>query len=117
MKKLTNVLALEMVLGMAEVQANTELVEKLETMKNQFAKKNASRSNGEKKLTKTQLENIELAEKLLPLVSEELVPQKDLQAQLEIATSQKMTAVVKILIERGAVVKETVKGVAHVKLA
>ena len=29
MKKLTNVLALEMVLGMAEVQANTELVANL----------------------------------------------------------------------------------------
>ena len=29
MVKLTNVLALEMVLGMAEVQANVELVEKL----------------------------------------------------------------------------------------
>ena len=41
MKKLTNVLALEMVLGMAEVQANTELVAKLETMKAQFEKKNS----------------------------------------------------------------------------
>ena len=42
MKKLTNVLALEMVLGMAEVQANTDLVAKLETMKAQFEKKNSS---------------------------------------------------------------------------
>ena len=47
MKKLTNVLALEMVLGMAEVQANTELVAKLETMKAQFEKKNSSKPSDE----------------------------------------------------------------------
>ena len=51
--KLTNVKALEMVLAMAEVQNNAELVEKLENMKAQFEKKNASRANGEKKPTKT----------------------------------------------------------------
>ena len=48
MKKLTNVLALEMVLAMAEVQANPELVEKLETMKASFEKKSNRAVNGEK---------------------------------------------------------------------
>ena len=97
--KLTNVKALEMVLAMEEVQNNTELVEKLENMKAQFEKKNASRANGEKKPTKTQLENMELAEQLKELLTEEPQAQKDLQAQMEVATSQKMTAIVKILVD------------------
>ena len=111
--KLTNVKALEMVLAMAEVQNNAELVEKLENMKAQFEKKNASRANGEKKPTKTQLENMQLKE----LLTEEPQAQKELQAQIEVATSQKMTAIVKILVEQGVAVKETIKGVASVKLA
>ena len=115
--KLTNVKALEMVLAMAEVQNNAELVEKLETMKASFEKKNASRSTGEKKPTKTQLENMELAEQLKELLTEEPQAQKELQAQMEVATSQKMTAIVKILVEQGVAVKETIKGVASVKLA
>ena len=97
--KLTNVKALEMVLAMAEVQNNAELVEKLENMKAQFEKKNASRANGEKKPTKTQLENMELAEQLKELLTEEPQPQKELQVQIEVATSQKMTAIVKILVD------------------
>ena len=115
--KLTNVKALEMVLAMEEVQNNVELVEKLENMKAQFEKKNASRANGEKKPTKTQLENMELAEQLKELLTEEPQAQKDLQSQMEVATSQKMTAIVKILVEQGVAVKETIKGVASVKLA
>lgn len=117
MKKLTNVMALSMVLEMAEVKANTELVEKLETMKAQFEKKNSSRANGEKKPTKAQLENMELAEQLLELITDEPQPQKEFQAMLGVSTSQKMTAIVKILVNRGDVVKETIKGVSCVKLA
>ena len=117
MKKLTNVLALEMVLAMAEVQANPALVEKLETMKASFEKKSNRAVNGEKKPTKTQLENMELAEQLKELLTEEPQPQKELQVQIEVATSQKMTAIVKILVEQGVAVKETIKGVASVKLA
>ena len=41
-KKLTNVLALEMVLAMEEVKSNQELVEKLTKLKEQFEKKNNS---------------------------------------------------------------------------
>ena len=59
MKKLTNVLALEMVLAMEEVKSNQELVEKLTKMKEQFEKKNNS-GTGSKKLTKTQIENEEI---------------------------------------------------------
>lgn len=117
MKKLTNVLALEMVLGMAEVQANPELVEKLETMKSSFEKKSNRSVNGEKKPTKTQLENIELAQQLKTLLTTEHQAQKDLQAQLGIETSQKMTAIVKVLVNEGVAVKESIKRVSMVKLA
>lgn len=117
MKKLTNVLALEMVLAMVEVQENTELVEKLQAMKATFEKKSARTSNGEKKPTKAQLENQELADKLAELLTEEPQAQQALQLEMEIATSQKMTSVVKILVTDGRAVKETIKGKAMVKLA
>lgn len=117
MKKLTNVLALEMVLGMVEVKANPELVEKLETMKASFEKKSNRAVNGEKKPTKAQIENMELAEQLKGLLTTEFQAQKDLQAQLGIETSQKMTAIIKVLIKEGVAVKETVKRVSMVKLA
>ena len=117
MKKLTNVLALEMVLAMAEVQANPELVEKLETMKASFEKKASRAVNGEKKPTKAQLENIELAQQLKELLTTDFQAQKDLQAQLGVETSQKMTAIVKVLVNEGVAIKETVKRVSMVKLA
>ena len=117
MKKLTNVVALEMVLGMKEVQSNEELVEKLTAMKAQFEKKNKRTTNGEKKPSKAKLENMELAEELKELLTEEFKTQKDLQAELGVETSQKMTSVVKILVEQGVAVKETIKGKAMVKLA
>lgn len=117
MKKLTNVIAMEMVLAIEEVQGNAELVEKLQAIKLSFEKKANRTSTGEKKPTKTQLENMELAETLLELLTEEPKAQKELQAEMEIATSQKMTSVVKILVTDGRAVKETIKGVAMVKLA
>ncbi len=116
MKKLTNVLALEMVLGMVEVQANPELVEKLEIMKASFEKKASRAVNGEKKPTKTQLENMDLAEQLKGLLTTEFQTQKDLQAQLGVETSQKMTAIVKVLVNEGVAIKETIKRVSMVKL-
>ena len=63
-KKLTNVVALEMVLAMEEVQANQELVAKLELMKAQFEKKNKSgvRADGTKILTAEQKKNEGLKE-------------------------------------------------------
>ena len=67
MVKLTNVLALEMVLGMAEVQANVELVEKLTKMKEQFDKQNKSSvgADGKKVLTVEQRKNEVLKETIL----------------------------------------------------
>jgi len=109
MKKLTNVLALEMVLAMAEVQSNTELVEKLTTMKDQFAKKNSSKT-GEKKPTKTQQENEVLKATILEVLSstEEPMTIKSIQeVSSEIAelTNQKMSALLKQLVDTDQVVK------------
>ena len=116
MKKLTNVLALEMVLGMKEVQSNEALVEKLTAMKAQFEKKNNRTTNGEKKPSKAKLENMELAEELKELLTEEFKTQKDLQAELGVETSQKMTSVVKILLNDDIAVKEVIKGKTCIKL-
>ena len=109
MKKLTNVLALEMVLGMAEVQANTELVAKLETMKAQFEKKNSSKS-GEKKPTKTQQENEVLKGYIMEVLTLNKTPMTIAQIQaedieLKDLTNQKMSALLKQLVDTDQVVK------------
>lgn len=109
MKKLTNVLALEMVLGMAEVQANTELVAKLETMKAQFEKKNSSKS-GEKKQTKTQQENEVLKGYIMEVLTLNKTPMTIAQIQaedieLKDLTNQKMSALLKQLVDTDQVVK------------
>ena len=109
MKKLTNVLALEMVLGMAEVQANTELVAKLETMKAQFEKKKSSKS-GEKKPTKTQQENEVLKGYIMEVLTLNKTPMTIAQIQaedieLKDLTNQKMSALLKQLVDTDQVVK------------
>ena len=109
MKKLTNVLALEMVLGMAEVQANTELVAKLETMKAQFEKKNSGKS-GEKKPTKTQQENEVLKGYIMEALTLNKTPMTIAQIQAEDIelrdlTNQKMSALLKQLVDSNQVVK------------
>ena len=109
MKKLTNVLALEMVLGMAEVQANTELVAKLETMKAQFEKKNSNKS-GEKKPTKTQQENEVLKGYIMEVLTLNKTPMTIAQIQaedieLKDLTNQKMSALLKQLVDTDQVVK------------
>ena len=109
MKKLTNVLALEMVLAMAEVQANTELVAKLETMKAQFEKKSSSKS-GEKKPTKTQQENEVLKGYIMEVLTSKKEPMTigQIQAEdieLKDLTNQKMSALLKQLVDADQVVK------------
>ncbi len=113
--KLTNASALGMVLAMAEVQANTELVAKLETMKAQFEKKANRSTDGVKKLTPTQIENQELAQVLKSMLTQEPQAQAELQKSIGVETSQKMTAIVKILGDE--VVKTKVKGKTMVALA
>ena len=117
MKKLTNVLALEMVLAMEEVKSNQELVEKLTKMKEQFEKKNNS-STGSKKLTKTQIENEEIKAQILEVMTSEPKAIKELQAENESLaeyTNQKLSALLKQLVGENKVERKEKKRVAKFK--
>ena len=124
MTKLTNVLALEMVLGMKEVQANVELVEKLTKMKEQFEKKNKSSvgADGKKILTAEQKKNEILKETILEILTryEEPKQVKDLIAENEELvnyTGQKISALMTQLVKAEKVVKVIDKKASKFQLA
>lgn len=124
MVKLTNVLALEMVLGMAEVQANVELVEKLTKMKEQFEKKNKSSvgADGKKVLTAEQKKNESLKETILEILAryEEPKQVKDLiseNEELTEYTGQKISALMTQLVKAEKVVKVIDKKASKFQLA
>ena len=124
MTKLTNVLALEMVLGMAEVQANVELVEKLTKMKDQFEKKNKSSvgADGKKVLTAEQKKNEILKETILEVLTryEEPKQVKELIAEneeLASYTGQKISALITQLVKAEKVVKVVDKKASKFQLA
>ena len=124
MTKLTNVLALEMVLGMKEVQANVELVEKLTKMKEQFEKKNKSSvgADGKKVLTAEQKKNEILKETILEILTryEEPKQVKDLIAEneeLSSYTGQKISALMTQLVKAEKVVKVIDKKASKFQLA
>ena len=124
MVKLTNVLALEMVLGMAEVQANVELVEKLTKMKEQFEKKNKSSVgvDGKKVLTAEQKKNEILKETILEILAryEEPKQVKDLiseNEELASYTGQKISSLITQLVKAEKVVKVIDKKASKFQLA
>ena len=124
MTKITNVLALEMVLGMKEVQANVELVEKLTKMKEQFEKKNKSSvgADGKKVLTAEQKKNEGLKETILEVLTRYEEPKqiKDLIAENEELvnyTGQKISALITQLLKAEKVVKVVDKNVSKFQLA
>ena len=124
MVKLTNVLALEMVLGMAEVQANVELVEKLTKMKEQFEKKNKSSvgADGKKVLTVEQRKNEVLKETILEVLAryEEPKQVKDLiteNEELSEYTGQKISALITQLVKAEKVVKVIDKKASKFQIA
>ena len=124
MTKLTNVLALEMVLGMKEVQANVELVEKLTKMKEQFEKKNKSSvgADGKKVLTAEQKKNEGLKETILEVLTRYEEPKqiKELIAENEELvgyTGQKISALITQLLKAQKVVKVVDKNVSKFQLA
>ena len=124
MTKLTNVLALEMVLGMKEVQANVELVEKLTKMKEQFEKKNKSSvgADGKKILTAEQKKNEILKETILEILTryEEPKQVKDLiseNEELANYTGQKISALMTQLVKAEKVVKVIDKKASKFQLA
>ena len=110
MKKLTNVKALEMVLEMKEVQSNEELVEKLTTMEAQFDKKSNRTATGDTKPTKTQQENEVLKGYIMEVLTLNKTPMTIAQIQaedieLKDLTNQKMSALLKQLVDTDQVVK------------
>ena len=112
MTKLTNVLALEMVLGMKEIKAKVELVEKLTKMKEQFEKKNKSSvgADGKKILTAEQKKNEILKETILEVLTRYEEPKqiKELIAEneeLASYTGQKISALMTQLLKAEKVVK------------
>ena len=124
MTKLTNVLALEMVLGMKEVQANVELVEKLTKMKEQFEKKNKSSvgADGKKVLTAEQKKNEILKETILEILTryEEPKQVKELIAENEELvnyTGQKISALMTQLVKAEKVVKVIDKKASKFQIA
>ena len=124
MTKLTNVLALEMVLGMKEVQANVELVEKLTKMKEQFEKKNKSSvgADGKKVLTAEQKKNEGLKETILEVLTRYEEPKqiKELIAEneeLASYTGQKISALITQLLRAEKVVKVVEKNVSKFQIA
>ena len=124
MVKLTNVLALEMVLGMKEVQANVELVEKLTKMKEQFEKKNKSSvgADGKKVLTAEQKKNEGLKETILEVLTRYEEPKqiKELIAEneeLASYTGQKISALITQLLKAEKVVKVVDKKASKFQLA
>ena len=121
-KKLTNVIALEMVLAMKEVQANQELVAKLELMKAQFEKKNKSgvRADGTKILTAEQKKNEVIKEQLIEVLAKCEEPQqiKDLMRMEEFSgySNQKLSALLKQLVSAEKVERVEDKKVAKFKI-
>ena len=121
-KKLTNVVALAMVLAMEEVQANQELVAKLELMKAQFEKKNKSgvRADGTKILTAEQKKNEIIKEQLIEVLARCEEPQqiKDLMRMEEFSeySNQKLSALLKQLVTAEKVERVEDKKIAKFKI-
>ena len=121
-KKLTNVIALEMVLAMEGVQANQELVAKLELMKSQFEKKNKSgvRADGTKILTAEQKKNEGIKEQLIEVLARCEEPQqiKDLMRMEEFSeySNQKLSALLKQLVSAEKVERVEDKRTAKFKI-
>ena len=111
MKKLTNVSAMEMVLGLEEVKANAELFDKLTKIKEQFEKKNSTK--GDKKPTKTQLENLKLMEIVLDCLGDgekrTISEIQQLSTELAEFSNQKMSSLLKKLVDTQKVVKTVEK--------
>lgn len=115
--KMTNVKAIEFVIANCEVP--TEVAEKLEKMKASFEKKSA----GERKPTKTQLENAELKTAIIEFMEPNVLYSigqltKEVPELVNAgASSQKTSALVKQLKDAGLVVRVEEKRKAFFQLA
>ena len=114
MEKITNVKALSIVLDTCEL--SDEVRAKLEKMKSQFEKKNSA----EKKPTATQIANESIKSAILETLGEKSMTVSEIQkANSELAEfqNQKISALLKQLMESGSVVREEIKRKAYFKKA
>ena len=114
MEKITNVKALSIVLDTCELSA--EVRAKLETMKSQFEKKNSA----EKKPTATQIANEGIKSVILETLgngSLTITEMQKLNSELAELSNQKISALLKQMVENGSVVREEIKRKAHFKRA
>ena len=115
MEKMTNVKAINYVLGNCEVPADVK--EKLEKMREQFVKKNSA----ERKPTANQVENQGYkADILAYLVTVESATITDLMKAVPILaelSNQRVSAIVRQLKDSGEVVREEIKRKAYFSIA
>ena len=114
MEKTTNVKALAYVLENYELPA--EVKAKLEKMKFQFEKKNSA----EKKPTATQIENEGIKNLILEVIGDSSLTITEMQkinGELAERSNQKISALLKQMVENGSVVREEIKRKAYFKKA
>ena len=114
MEKITNVKALSIVLDTCELSA--EVRAKLEKMKAQFEKKNSA----EKKPTATQIANEGIKSVILEVLGNSSLTITEMQkinGELAELSNQKISALLKQMVESGSVVREEIKRKAHFKRA
>ena len=114
MEKTTNVKALAYVLENYELP--TEIHAKLEKMKIQFEKKNSA----EKKPTATQIANEGIKNLILEVIGNSSLTITEMQkinGELAELSNQKISALLKQMVENGSVVREEIKRKAYFKKA
>lgn len=115
-KKMTYVAALSYVLENCELP--TEVAEKLETLKGQQEKRNA----GVKKPTARQTENVELVGELVDVLTEcgkpvTVTEVMEASAKFGAMSNQRVSALLKKLVDSGLVVKTTEKRKSYFAMA
>ena len=114
MEKTTNVKALAYVLDNYDLP--TEIHAKLEKMKVQFEKKNSA----EKKPTATQIANEGIKNLILEVIGNSSLTITEMQkinGQLAELSNQKISALLKQMVENGSIVREEIKRKAYFKKA
>ena len=114
MEKTTNVKALAYVLENYDLP--TEIHAKLEKMKVQFEKKNSA----EKKPTATQIANEGIKNLILEVIGDSSLTITEMQkinGELAELSNQKISALLKQMVENGSVVREEIKRKAYFKKA
>ena len=114
MEKTTNVKALAYVLENYDLP--TEIHAKLEKMKIQFEKKNSA----EKKPTATQIENEGIKNLILEVIGDSSLTITEMQkinGELAERSNQKISALLKQMVENGSIVREEIKRKAYFKKA